>query len=104
MNAIDKAGLNNFTRCLAAEWAQYNINVNCIAPGAIDTEMSREDFVDPQFKADFMRAIPKNRFGEPEEVASLALYLASDASEFMLGQILYLDGGHYAKGPDTGNI
>lgn len=96
-----KAGMINFTRSLASELAQYNINVNAIAPGFIWTAMTQPDFSDPEFKKEYVECIPFKRLGEPEEVAPLALYLASNASTFMTGETIIIDGGQVARGNDN---
>ena len=88
-----KAGLTRLTQTLALEWAPYGINVNCIAPGSFpDTDLSD----DIQLRASTERAqatVPLGRYGDIREVGLLALYLASDASNFMTGETLHLDGG-----------
>ncbi|MEE8469766.1 MAG: 3-oxoacyl-ACP reductase family protein [Dehalococcoidia bacterium] len=93
-----KAGLVGFNRCLAAEWAPFNIHVNAIGPGMIKTEMTDIFWEDPDLWREYAEAIPLKRMGEAREVALLALYLASDASSYMTGQTLYLDGGQTARG------
>jgi NAD(P)-dependent dehydrogenase (short-subunit alcohol dehydrogenase family) len=88
-----KTGLVGFTRALALEWAPYNIQVNAIAPGSFpDAEaMSEKERIEADAEA--KDRIPLGRAGRPEEVGYLALYLASEASDYMTGQTLYLDGG-----------
>ena len=88
-----KAGLAALTRCLAVEWAPYDIRVNAIGPGFVRTEMTEPYFSDPEWDAALPKNVPLRRVGEPREVALLALYLASSASDFMTGQSIYLDGG-----------
>lgn len=91
--AASKGGLNLLTRAMAAEWGRFNIQANAVAPTVILTEMGQQVWGDPR-KGDPMKArIPVRRFGEPVEVADLALFLASGASDFICGQILHLDGG-----------
>jgi NAD(P)-dependent dehydrogenase (short-subunit alcohol dehydrogenase family) len=91
--SASKAGLNLLTQAMAAEWGRFNIQPNAIAPTVILTDMGRKVWGDPA-KGDPMKArIPERRFGEPIEVADLALYLASPASDFVCGQVIRLDGG-----------
>ncbi len=88
-----KGGLNLLTQAMAAEWGRYNVQSNAIAPTVILTEMGRQVWGDPA-KGDPMKArIPARRFGEPVEAAELVLFLASDASDFICGQVIRLDGG-----------
>jgi 2-keto-3-deoxy-L-fuconate dehydrogenase len=98
--AASKAGLMGLTRDLATSWGRDGIRVNAIAPGAIDTPLLRRSFArhaDP----DAMREVSRQRhamkrFGAAEEVASAALYLASDESSFTTGVVLPVDGGWLA--------
>jgi NAD(P)-dependent dehydrogenase (short-subunit alcohol dehydrogenase family) len=88
-----KAGLAGLTRSLAVEWARHGIQVNCIAPGYMNTDIPRVAMADPRTRDRFLGKIPARRIGEPREVGALVVYLASAASDFMTGQTLYLDGG-----------
>ena len=90
---ISKAGVNMLTQVMARELAQHNILVNAIAPGSIKTEMSRVNWIDPERRVQRIREIELKRFGEPEEVGGLALFLASEASSFVTGEIIRVDGG-----------
>ena len=90
---ISKAALNMMTQVMAKELAPYNILVNAIAPGSIKTEFSRVNWTDPDRKAQRIREIELKRFGEPEEVVGLALFLAAEASSFVTGEIIRVDGG-----------
>jgi dehydrogenase/reductase SDR family protein 4 len=90
---ISKAAMNMMTQVMARELAQYNILVNAIAPGSIKTEFSRVNWMDPERRAQRIRGIELKRFGEPEEVVGLALFLASEASSFVTGEIIRVDGG-----------
>jgi len=92
-----KAALSMFTRCMAIEWAPFNINVNAIAPGAFYTELSAEAFENPELKEQMIKSIPLGRAGELREIGLLALYLASEASNYVTGQTIYIDGGVTAK-------
>jgi len=95
---VSKAGLSTFTRCLASEWAPFNICVNAIGPGATKTEMMEVRLKDPVFSKVILDAIPEGRIAEPREIALLALYLASEASNFMNGETIYIDGGQLSHG------
>jgi NAD(P)-dependent dehydrogenase (short-subunit alcohol dehydrogenase family) len=81
------------TRSLAVEWARHGIQVNCLAPGYVNTDIPREAMADEKLRTLCLSRVPARRIGEPEEVATLAVYLASAASDFMTGQTVYLDGG-----------
>jgi NAD(P)-dependent dehydrogenase (short-subunit alcohol dehydrogenase family) len=97
---VSKAGLNSLTRCLASEWGQFNITVNAIAPGMIRTDMIKPFEADPAIINATLGLIPLGRLGEPRDVALLALFLASEASDYISGQIFTIDGG--ARGRGTG--
>lgn len=90
---ISKAALNMMTQVMARELAPYKILVNAIAPGSIKTEFSRVNWTDPERKAQRIREIELKRFGEPDEVVGCALFLASEASSFVTGEIIRVDGG-----------
>jgi len=90
-----KAAVVNMTRALAIEWAPYRINVNCIAPGRFDTEMNRDRHSDPKELEKITRRIPLGRVGMPWEIGPLAVYLSSQASDFMTGEVILLDGGSF---------
>jgi gluconate 5-dehydrogenase len=90
-----KAALAGFTRSVAADWAKRGVTVNAIAPGGFLTDPNRRWFRErPGFQAQFEANVPMGRLGEPEEIAPLALYLASEASRYMTGAVLVLDGGY----------
>jgi NAD(P)-dependent dehydrogenase (short-subunit alcohol dehydrogenase family) len=93
-----KAGLSAFTRCLSSEWAPFNICVNAVGPGTIITEMSEEVLQKPGLRDFALKFIPVGRFGQTREVALLVLFLASDASDFISGETIYMDGGQTARG------
>ena len=96
-NAV-KAGVRSLTRTFAAELAPLGIRVNAISPGLTETEMSSGDIgIPPEMRDEAARiqieAIPMKRFGQPDEVATIALFLASDDSSFFTGADLNPDGG-----------
>ena len=88
-----KGGMRMMMRNLAMELAQYQINVNNIAPGAIATPINQTVLDSPEAKAAAVSEIPWGRFGKPEEVANVALFLASDQSDYVTGSTYYVDGG-----------
>ncbi|GGH16814.1 3-oxoacyl-[acyl-carrier-protein] reductase [Paenibacillus segetis] len=88
-----KAGVIGLTKASARELASRNINVNCIAPGFIETDMT--DQLPEEIKQGLLSGIPLARLGQSEEVAKVALFLASDSSSYMTGQTLHVDGGMY---------
>ena len=98
---VSKAGLSSFTRCLASEWAPFNICVNAIAPGWTNTEPVAYFMRNTEMKESVLKTIPSGRLAEPREVALLALFLASEASNHLTGQIITLDGGTMGRGPDV---
>jgi len=94
--ASSKGGLLMLTKSLAVEWAQYNINVNAIGPGYIATELTAVLQADEEFDKWVISKTPLGRWGQPGDVAGTAVFLASRASDFVTGQILYVDGGWLA--------
>ena len=91
-----KAGLKMLTKVLAMEWAQFNVNVNCIMPGWFVTEMTRMGFDDPEWRRQREEGLPLKRLTSNRDLGLLALYLASPASDWMTGQVIALDGGETA--------
>lgn len=89
--AASKAGMIGFTRSLAKELASRNICVNCIAPGFIETDMT-DKLTDDQ-KEGILKQVPMKRLGQAEEIASAALFLASDGARYITGQTITVDGG-----------
>lgn len=88
-----KGAVDMITKALASEWAPYNINVNAIAPSLIATRLAERTLSDPERLQKYVANIPLKRVGRPEDVIGLSVFLASPASDFVTGQILYLDGG-----------
>jgi len=90
---ISKAGLLQMTKALALEWARYDIRVNAIAPGYIETDISR-GFMQSDAGQRMLKSIPQRRFGQPEDLDGALLLLASDASRHITGVLIPVDGGH----------
>jgi gluconate 5-dehydrogenase len=78
---------------MTAEWAQYNIQANGIAPGYFETDMTRKLKEDPEFNSWICGRTPSGRWGDPEELQGLAVFLASEASTYINGQVIFVDGG-----------
>ena len=92
--AISKAGVAHLTRTLALEWAPYNINVNAIAPGITITDLNRKYYEEhPDELKTIVSAIPNGREGYPTDFVGAAILLASDAADYVTGQIITIDGG-----------
>ncbi|MCU6598948.1 3-oxoacyl-ACP reductase FabG [Peribacillus frigoritolerans] len=88
-----KAAVIHMTRGLASEWARYNINVNAIGPGLIATDINEEERRNEKWLNKVLKTIPLRKFGEPSDISSLSLFLASDLSNYVTGQTLFADGG-----------
>jgi NAD(P)-dependent dehydrogenase (short-subunit alcohol dehydrogenase family) len=95
--AASKAGLLGLTRTLALEWATRNVTVNALCPGPFKTDMNLELTRDPVRFQEFVQKIPMGRWGELTELTGPILFLASDASSYMTGQTLFIDGGWTAQ-------
>ena len=89
-----KAAVMQMTKVLAFEWSRFNINVNCIAPGFFATEMTRVQQEDERFRTFLIDRIPLKRFGKPEEVVGLAIFLSSAAADYITGETIFIDGGY----------
>ncbi len=88
-----KAAVIHLTRSLASEWARYNILVNSIAPGLISTEINKKEMENKEWLSRATKAIPLRRLGDPKDISQIALYLVSDAANYITGQTFYIDGG-----------
>jgi len=92
--ATTKAGISHMTRVVGAEWAKYNINVNAIGPGVTITDINREYYeTHPDEFKRTIDGVPRGREAYPRDYAGAAIFLASDASDYMVGQTLMIDGG-----------
>jgi len=91
--AASKAGIIAMSKSLAIEYAKKNININCISPGFIKTAMT--DKIDEKFKELIVSKIPSGRLGEPEDIANVVLFLASDQSNYINGETIHVNGGMY---------
>jgi NAD(P)-dependent dehydrogenase (short-subunit alcohol dehydrogenase family) len=92
-----KGAVIQMTRTLALEWASSGITVNCVCPGPFGTEMNRPLMNDPEKYAAFVSKVPMRRFGSLDEIGPAVLFLASEASSFVTGSALYVDGGWTAQ-------
>ena len=91
-----KAAVHMLTKSLACEWARYGVRVNAVAPGYINTEMTLRGRTVPEWNACWLDMTPMGRCGEPAEVASVVLFLASDAASYITGAVVSVDGGYTA--------
>lgn len=94
--SASKGGLNQFTRVAAVELGKHRIRVNCVAPGAIEIERTREEA--PDYAETWAPLTPMGRVGVPADVARAVVFLLSDEAEFITGQTLYVDGGLWTRG------
>ena len=95
--AASRHGVVGLTRALANEWASKGVNVNAIAPGYMATDQTVALFEDPLRSAELMKRIPAGRWGEADELDGLCLYLSSDASGYVHGQVFVVDGGWLSR-------
>ncbi len=89
-----KGAIAQWSRCLAAEWGRYNIQVNCIAPGFILTDLNRKMWQDERLLSWLKASQPNPRLGTPEDISPMAAFLASSQSDYITGQVITIDGGH----------
>ena len=95
--ASSKGGLIQLTKTVALEWAPHNITVNALCPGPFETPINAALMKDPAAYEAFVAKVPMGRWGQPEELAGPVVFLASDASSFMTGATLFIDGGWIAQ-------
>jgi len=91
-----KGGVVAMTETMALELGKYNINVNAIAPGAIETDMTKNMLLDEKTRQGLLMRIPKGRIGKPEDIGNMAVFLASDEADYCTGATFYVDGGWLA--------
>jgi len=94
---VSKGGIKMLTKALCAEWAKHNIQVNGIGPGYFDTELTKPLKDDPEFDNWLCNRTPARRWGKPDELIGTAVFLASEAGNYVNGQIVYVDGGLLAS-------
>jgi NAD(P)-dependent dehydrogenase (short-subunit alcohol dehydrogenase family) len=92
-----KAALNMLTKCMAVEWAPFNINVNAVGPGLTKTPFSQPIWSNPEVEKTITSRIPKGRLAEPEDIVGAVLFLCSEDSLFITGESIYVDGGTLAS-------
>ena len=91
--AASKSGIIGFSKSLALEYAKKNININCVSPGFIQTQMT--DKIDPKYKELIISKIPSNRLGSTDDVANVVIFLSSDLSNYITGETIHVNGGMY---------
>ena len=92
-----KGGLKMLTKCMATEWGKHNIQVNAIGPGYFITDLTKKLVADPEFDGWVKRNVPLGRWGNPSELVGTAIFLASEASDYINGHTVYVDGGWRAS-------
>ncbi len=95
--AAAKGGVAQLTKALSNEWAIRNIQVNAIAPGYMATDMNTRLMEDPGRNQEILSRIPAGRWGTPEDIAGLAVFLASGASDYISGAVIPVDGGYLGR-------
>lgn len=88
-----KGAVDSITRTLACEWAKHNVLVNAVAPTVVETDLTKAALADPNFASQMKSRIPLGKWAMPEDIVGATIFFASDASSFITGQILYIDGG-----------
>ncbi len=88
-----KGAVDTLTRTLACEWAKYNILVNAVAPTIVETDLTRPALADPEYAARMKARIPLGKWALPEDIVGATIFFAAPASNFITGQVLYIDGG-----------
>ena len=88
-----KGAVDTLTKTLACEWAKYNVLVNAIAPTIVETDLTRSALANPEYAKQMMSRIPLGKWAMPEDIVGATVFFASKASDFITGQILYIDGG-----------
>ncbi len=88
-----KGAVDTLTRTLACEWAKYNVLVNAVAPTIVETELTKPALADPEYAKRMKSRIPLGRWAMPEDIVGATTFFASPASDFITGQVLYIDGG-----------
>ena len=91
---ISKGGVRQLTKALASEWSRHGIRVNAIGPGYFRTDMTEAIWQDETRRAQTLARIPAGRWGDPADLKGIAVFLASPASDYMTGQVVYVDGGY----------
>jgi len=91
--AASKSGIIGFSKSLSLEYAKKNININCVSPGFIETQMT--DKIDPKFRELIISKIPSNRLGSPDDVANVVAFLSSDLANYITGETIHVNGGMY---------
>ena len=88
-----KGAVDTMTRTLACEWAKHNVLVNAVAPTVVETDLTSDALADPAFADQMKSRIPLGKWAMPEDIVGTTIFFASKASDFITGQILYIDGG-----------
>jgi len=94
---MTKGGLMQLSKCVAAEWSRFNVRVNAICPGWIETDLTTPYMQDDKVVAAGLKNIPLRRFGKPDDIGPMAVYLAADESQWVTGQSFVIDGGQIAR-------